>query len=65
MLPKNAREKLVTDFRPIANIHLFCKVLAYMILAQHGFRSGQGMEEHVFVQSWWIAIVDITVGSKK
>ena len=60
MLPKKTRAKLVTDFRPIANIRLFYKVFAYMILsrveqslesfqpeAQHGFRSGRRMEEHV------------------
>ena len=59
-LPKKLRAKLVTDFRPIANIRLFYKVFAYMILArveqslesfqpetQHGFRSGRRMEEHV------------------
>jgi len=32
MLPKKTSAKLVTDFRPIANI-LFYKVFAYMILA--------------------------------
>ena len=60
MLPKKTRAKLVTDFRPIANIRLFYKVFAYMVLArveqslesfqpeaQHGFRSGRRMEEHV------------------
>ena len=60
MLPKKTRAKLVTDFRPIANIRLLYKVFAYMILArveqslesfqpkaQHGFRSGRRMEEHV------------------
>ena len=50
MLRKNAHAKFVTDFRPIANTRLFCKVFAYMILAQHGFRSGQRTEDHVFVQ---------------
>ena len=34
MLPKKTRAKLVTDFRPIANIRLFYKLFAYMILAQ-------------------------------
>ena len=34
MLPKMTRAKLVTDFRPIANIRLFYKVIAYMILAR-------------------------------
>ena len=60
MLPKKNSAKLVTDFRPIANIPLFYEVFAYMILArveqslegfqpeaQHGFRSGRTMEEHV------------------
>ena len=60
MLPKKTRAKLVKDFRPIANIRLFYKVFAYMVLArveqslesfqpeaQHGFRSGRRMEEHV------------------
>ena len=60
MLPKRTRAKLVKDFRPIANIRLFYKVFAYMVLArveqslesfqpeaQHGFRSGRRMEEHV------------------
>ena len=36
MLPKKTRAKLVTDFRPIANIRLFYKVFAYMILARVG-----------------------------
>ena len=60
MLPKKLPPKLVTDFRPIANIQLFYKMFAYMVLArveqslesfqpeaQHGFRSGRRMEEHV------------------
>ena len=60
MLPKKNSAKRVTDFRPIANIPLFYEVFAYMILArveqslegfqqeaQHGFRSGRRMEEHV------------------
>ena len=34
MLPKKTRAKLVTDFRPIANIPLFYKVFGYMILAR-------------------------------
>ena len=51
------RANLATDFRPIANIQLFYKMFAYMVLArveqslerffppeaQHGFRSGQKM----------------------
>ena len=57
---QKTRAKLVTDFRPIANIRFFYKVFAYMILArveqsleslqpesQHGVRSGRRMEEHV------------------
>ena len=52
--------KTCDGFPPIANIRLFYKVFAYMILArveqslesfqpetQHGFRSGRRMEEHV------------------
>ena len=55
-----AQNLQLTDFRPIANIRVFFKVFAYMILArmeqslerfqlesQHGFRSGRRMEEHV------------------
>ena len=59
MLPKNSRSKLPSDYRPIANIRLFYKLFAYMILGrieaqlestqpeeQHGFRSGRRVEEH-------------------
>ena len=65
MLPKKTRAKLVTDFRPIANIRFFYKVFAYMFLArveqslesfqpeaQHGFRSGRRMEEHVLTTNF-------------
>ena len=60
MLPKNSRSKLPSDYRPIANIRLFYKFFAYMILGrieaqlestqpeeQHGFRSGRRVEEHL------------------
>ena len=60
MLPKNSRAKVPSDFRPIANIRLFYKLFAYMILGrpkaqlestqpeeQHGFRSGRRVEEHL------------------
>ena len=60
MLPKNSRAKVPPDFRPIANIRLFYKLFAYMILGrtkaqlestqpeeQHGFRSGRRVEEHL------------------
>ena len=61
MLPKKTRAKLVPDFRPIANIRLFYKVFALMILARvesnhwkvfnqmHNtlLRSSRRMEEHV------------------
>jgi len=50
MLPKKTRAKLVTDFRPIANIRLFYKVFAYMILAQVGqsYEKFQLEAEHSF-----------------
>ena len=67
MLPKKTRAKLATDFRPIANIRLFYKVFAYMVLArveqslesfqpeaQHGFRSGRRMEEHVLTTNLFL-----------
>ena len=60
MLPKNSRSKVPSDYRPIANIRLFYKLFAYMILGrtqaqlestqpeeQHGFRSGRRVEEHL------------------
>ena len=73
MLPKKTRAKLVTDFRPIANIRLFYKLFAYMILArgeqslesfqpeaQHGFRSGRRMEERVLTTN---LILDKSTGT--
>ena len=59
MLPKKMRPKQVGDFRPIANIRLFYKVFACLVLGriehqlddhqpeeQHGFRRGKRIEEH-------------------
>ena len=60
MLPKKMRPKQVGDFRPIANIRLFYKVFACLVLdgiehqfddhqpeEQHGFRRGKRIEEHL------------------
>ena len=60
MLPKEVRPTQVTDFRPIANIRLFYKVFACLVLEriehqlddhqpeeQHGFRRGKRIEEHL------------------
>ena len=60
MLAKCSRAKVTADFRPIANISLFYKTFAYMILGpvedcldaaqpeeQHGFRRGRRLEEHL------------------
>ena len=60
MLPKTLKPRTTTDFRPIANIRLFYKIFAYMILGriedtletsqpeeQHGFRSKKRIEEHL------------------
>ena len=60
MLAKCSRAKVTADFRPIANIRLFYKTFAYMILGrvedcldaalpeeQHGFRRGRRLEEHL------------------
>ena len=60
MLPKKLHSIQTSDFRPIANIRLFYKVFAYMLLArienileleqpeeQHGFRPGRRIEEHL------------------
>ena len=60
MLPKKMRPTQVTDFRPIANIRLFYKVFACLVLGriehqlddhqpeeQHGFRRGKRIEEHL------------------
>ena len=59
MLPKKMPPKQVAEFRPIANIRLFCKVFACLVLdrfehqfddhqpeEQHGFRRGKRIEEH-------------------
>ena len=60
MLPKKLKAKQVTDFRPIANLRLLYKLLAYLVLGrlehvldaqqpeeQHGFRAGRRLEEHL------------------
>ena len=61
MLPKKARAKQTTDFRPIANVRLLYKTFAYLLLGrlehvldaeqleeQHGFRAGRRrLEEHL------------------
>ena len=60
MLPKKFHPIQTSDFRPIANIRLFYKVFAYMLLArienileleqpdeQHGIRPGRRIEEHL------------------
>ena len=60
MLPKKVRPTQVTDFRPVANIRLFYKVFACLVLEgiehqlddhqpgeQHGFRRGKRIEEHL------------------
>ena len=60
MLPKKVRPTQATDFRPIANIRLFYKVFACLVLErielqlddhqpeeQHGFRRGKRIEEHL------------------
>ena len=60
MLPKKVHSIQTSDFRPIANIRLFYKVFAYMVLnrienvleleqpeEQHGFRPGRRIEEHL------------------
>ena len=60
MLAKHAKAKLVSDYRPIANVRLLYKVFAYMILhriepilesgqpeEQHGFRPNRRLEEHL------------------
>ena len=54
------RPTQVTDFKPVANICLFYKVFAYLVLErikhplddhqpeeQHGFRRGKRIEEHL------------------
>ena len=61
MLPKNMRPKQVADFRPIANIRLFDKVFACLVLdriehqlhfqdpeEQRGFPPGKRIEGDVF-----------------
>ena len=61
MLPKKVRPTQVTDFRPIANIRLFYKVFACLVLEriehqlddhqpeeQHGFRRGERIEQQMF-----------------
>ena len=68
MLPKKVHSIQTSDFRPIANIRLFCKVFAYIFLnrienfleleqpeEQHGFRPGRGIEEHLLTTktSFW------------
>ena len=60
ILPKKVRPTQVTDFRPVANIRLFYKVFACLVLEriehqlddhqpeeQHGFRRGKRIEEHL------------------
>ena len=60
MLPKKVHSIQTSDFRPVANIRLFYKVFAYMVLnrienvleleqpeKQHGFRPGRRIEEHL------------------
>ena len=60
MLPKKMRPKQVVAFRPIANIRLFYKVFACLVLdriehqlddhrpeEQHGIRRGKRIEEHL------------------
>ena len=54
MLPKKTRAKLVPDFRPIANIRLFYKVFALMILAQvesNHWKVFNQMHNTLFVQA--------------
>ena len=60
MLPKTRAAKSVSDFRPIANVCLLCKLFAYLMLGrtedaleatqpeeQHVFRQGRRIEEHL------------------
>ena len=60
MLPKSRHARVPADYRPIANVRLFYKIFAYMMLArvepaleihqpeeQHGFRKGHRIEEHL------------------
>ena len=60
MLPKTSAAKSVSDFRPVANVHLQYKLFAYHMLGrmedsleamqpeeQHGFRQGRRIEEHL------------------
>ena len=67
MLAKTPSARAVTDFRPIANIRLFYKLFAYMLLGriegildeaqpeeQHGFRGGHRIEEHLLTANVFI-----------
>eukprot|EP00438_Fugacium_kawagutii_P020700 Skav225256 [mRNA] locus=scaffold4099:835:1566:+ [translate_table: standard] len=67
MLAKKAKACQPSDFRPIAVVRLFYKTLAYMILghiegcldemqpeAQHGFRQGRRIEEHLLTANLMI-----------
>ena len=60
MLAKTSRARIVSDFRPVANLLLLYKLYSYMILhriapvldsgqpeEQLGFRRGRRMEEHL------------------
>ena len=60
MLAKTSKAKIVSDFRPVANLRLLYKLFPYMILhriepvldtgqpeEQLGFRRGRRMEEHL------------------
>jgi len=67
MIPKSARAKMVTDYRPIASLRLLYKGFAYLVLArieekleaaqpeeQHAFRSDRRLEEHLMTADMFI-----------
>ena len=60
MLPKTAKAMVTSDYPPIANVRVLCKLFAYLVLGrientldsaqpeeQHGFRKNRRIEEHL------------------
>jgi len=67
MLPKSAKSKSVTEYRPIASLRLLYKVFAYLLLGriedkleatqpeeQHAFRGDYRLEEHLLTAGMFI-----------
>ena len=74
MLAKTASARVVTDFRPIANLRLLYKLFAYLLLGrierilddaqpeeQHGFRGDHRIEEHLLTAN---LVIEKTLGAQ-